>query len=103
MQVVVDNHTIDVSLAAHGWDAIKTAHHGQGALVEQRYASRTRRRLLTDMHAPSDPRVVVLMPQENGVRIEHEQGPLLPIAGLHARVLEAHSPCHRCTLREPAV
>ena len=49
VQVVVDNHTIDDSLAAHGWDATKRAHNGQGPMSVQRYTSRTRRRLLTDM------------------------------------------------------
>ena len=49
VQVVVDNHTIDDSLAAHGWDAIKRAQHRQGPMSVQRYASRTRRRLLTDV------------------------------------------------------
>ena len=49
MQVVVDNHTIDDSLAAHGWDATKRAQNGQGPMSVQRYASRTRRRLLTHM------------------------------------------------------
>ena len=49
VQVVVDNHTIDDSLAAHGWDATKRAQHGQGPISVQRYASRTRRRLLTDV------------------------------------------------------
>ena len=28
VQVVVDNHTIDDSLAAHGWDATKRAQNG---------------------------------------------------------------------------
>ena len=49
VQVVVDNHTIDDSLAAHGWDATQRALKGQGPISVQRYASRTRRRLLTDM------------------------------------------------------
>ena len=49
VQVVVDNHTIDDSLVAHGWDATKMAHHGQGPISVLRYARRTRRRLLTDM------------------------------------------------------
>ena len=30
VQVVVDNHTMDDSLAAHGWDATKRARHGMG-------------------------------------------------------------------------
>ena len=33
VQVVVDNHTIDDSPAAHGWDATKRAQHGQGPSV----------------------------------------------------------------------
>ena len=49
VQVVVDNHTIDGSLAAHGWDATKRAKNRQGPISVQRYASRTRRRLLFDM------------------------------------------------------
>ena len=49
VQVVVDNHTIDDSLWLHGWDATKRAHHGQGPISVQTYASRTRRRFLTDM------------------------------------------------------
>ena len=49
VQVVVDNHTIDDSLWSHGWDATKRAQNGQGPISVQRYASRTRRRLLTDM------------------------------------------------------
>ena len=49
VQVVVDNHSIDDSLWLHGWDATKRAQHGQGPISVQTYASRTRRRLLTDM------------------------------------------------------
>ena len=49
VQVVVDNHTIDDSLAAHGWDATKRAQNGQAPISVQRYTNRTRRRLLTDM------------------------------------------------------
>ena len=49
VQVVVDNHTIDDSLWSHGWDATKLAQHGQGPISVQRYASRSRRRLLTDV------------------------------------------------------
>ena len=49
VQVVVDNHTIHDSLWLHGWDATKGAQHGQGPISVQTYASRTRRRLLTDM------------------------------------------------------
>ena len=48
-QVVVDNHTIDDRLPAHGWDATKKAQNGQGPVSIQRYATRTRRRLLTNM------------------------------------------------------
>ena len=47
--VVVDNHTIDDSLWSHGWDATKRAQNEQGPISVQTYASRTRRRLLTDM------------------------------------------------------
>ena len=51
VQVVVDNHTIDDSLWSHAWDATKRAQNRQGhmSVNVQRYASRTRRRLLTDM------------------------------------------------------
>ena len=49
VQVVVNNHAIDDSLAAHGWDATKRAQHGQGPISVQRYVSHTRRRLLTDV------------------------------------------------------
>ena len=49
VQVVVDNHTTDDSLWSHGWDATKRAQNGQGPMSVQRYASRTRRRLLTVM------------------------------------------------------
>ena len=47
--VVVDNHTIDDRLWSHGWDATKRAQHGQGPISVQRYASRTRGQLLTDV------------------------------------------------------
>ena len=72
--MVVDNHTIDDSLAVHGWDATKRAQHGQGPISVQRYASRTRRRLLTDTRA------AVQMSQETVVRIRHDPEPLLPVA-----------------------
>ena len=49
VQVLVDNQTIDDSFAAHGWDATKRAQNGQGPISVPRYASRTRRRLLTDV------------------------------------------------------
>ena len=49
VQVVVDNHTTDDSLAAHGWDATKRAQHGQGPISVQTHASRTRRCLLTEL------------------------------------------------------
>ena len=49
VQVVVNNHTIDDRLGSHGWDATKRAQNGQWPKSVQRYASRTRRRLLTDM------------------------------------------------------
>ena len=45
VQVVVDNHTIDDSLAAHGWDATlggKKAQHGQGTICVQRYVDPTK-------------------------------------------------------------
>ena len=49
VQVVVDNHTIDDSLWLHGSDPTRRAQHGQGPISVQMYASRTRRRLPTDM------------------------------------------------------
>ena len=49
VQVVMDNHTIDDSLTAHGWDGAKRAQHGQGPKSVQRYASRTKISLLTDI------------------------------------------------------
>ena len=49
VQVVVDKRTMDDSLRSHGWDATKRAQNGQGPISVQTYASRTRRRLLTDM------------------------------------------------------
>ena len=39
------------------------------------------------------------MPQEKDVRIEHEQGPLLSVAGVHARVHRAQSRGLRATVR----
>ena len=90
VQVVVDNHTIDDSLAAHGWDATRRAQHGQGPIRVQRYASRTRRQLLTDM--------LHLQTPERRFRWckkrlrEHDQGPLLPVVGVHAGAPGAHSP-----------
>ena len=54
VQVVVDNHTIDDSLWSHGWHATKRAQNRQGPTSVQRYASRTRTQLLTDMqHLPT--------------------------------------------------
>ena len=47
LQVVVDNYTINDSLAAHGWDATKRAQHGQGPISVQRYVTRTGTRFLT--------------------------------------------------------
>ena len=47
--VVVDNYTIDNSLAAHWWDVTKRAQHGQGPISGQRYVGRTRRRPPTNM------------------------------------------------------
>ena len=49
VQLVVDNHTIDDSLAVHGWDATKRAQNGQGPISVQRNTSRTTRRPLTDV------------------------------------------------------
>ena len=49
VQVVVDNHTVDDSLAAHRWDATKRAQNGQRPISVQTHASRTRRQRLNDM------------------------------------------------------
>ena len=49
VQLVVDTHTIDDTLWSHGCDATKRAQNRQGPISVQTYASRTRRRLLTDM------------------------------------------------------
>ena len=49
VQVVVDNHPLDDNLAAHGWDAAKRAQYGQRPISVQRYISRTRRQLLTNV------------------------------------------------------
>ena len=40
--LVVDNHTIDNSLAVHGLDATKRAQTRKGPISVQRYATRTR-------------------------------------------------------------
>ena len=77
MPVVVDNHTIDYSPGPHGWDVTKGGPYKK--MTSNRRA------------APSDPRAAVPMPQEKAVRIEHEQGPLLPVARVHARAPGAHS------------
>ena len=47
VQVIVDNHTIDDSLAVHGWDATKRAQHWQGPIHVQRYVSPTKQQLPT--------------------------------------------------------
>ena len=49
VQVVVDNHSIDDSLAAHGWNVTKRAQRGQGPMNVQSYVSRANKRLLTNM------------------------------------------------------
>ena len=49
VQVVADNDTIDNSIWSHAWDATKRAQNRQGPISVQRHASRTIRRLLTDM------------------------------------------------------
>ena len=89
LQVVADNHTIDDSLVAHGWDATKRAQHGQGPISVQRCSGPYKKTASNRHAAPSNPREAVVMPQEKDVRIEHEQGPLLPVgwgAWLDARV-----------------
>ena len=84
VQVVVDNHTIDDSLAAHGWDATKRAQNGQRPISVQRYASRTKRR--RRRAAPSALRAAVPMWKDTNVRIQHDPEPLLRMARVHAGV-----------------
>ena len=49
VQWVVDNHTINNSLWSHGWDVTKRAQNRQQPIGVEMHASRTRRRLRTDM------------------------------------------------------
>ena len=49
VQVVVDNHTIDDSLRAEGWDVTKRSMRGQGPVTVQQLARRARKRALSDL------------------------------------------------------
>ena len=84
VQVVVGNHTIDDSLWLHGWDATKRAQHGQGPIGVQMYASRTRRRLLTDMQYLRNSTPAVPVSQKTDMRSPHKPRPLFPVTGVHA-------------------
>ena len=50
VQVVVDNHSIDDSLRAEGWDVTKRFMCGQGPLAVQQLARRARKRALTNLN-----------------------------------------------------
>ena len=50
VQVVVDNHTIDDSLCAEGWDITKRSMRGQGPVTVQQLARRARKRALSDLN-----------------------------------------------------
>ena len=50
VQVVVDNHTIDDSLRAKGWDVTKRSMCGQGPVTVQLLARRARKRALSDLN-----------------------------------------------------
>ena len=50
VQVVVDNHTIDDSLHAEGWDVTKRSLRGQGPVTVQQLARRARKRALSDLN-----------------------------------------------------
>ena len=50
VQVVVDNHTIDDSLRAEGWDVTKRSMRGQGPVTVQQLARRARKRALNDLN-----------------------------------------------------
>ena len=50
VQVVVDNHTIDDSLCAEGWDVTKRSMRGQGPVTVQQLARRARKRALSDLN-----------------------------------------------------
>ena len=50
VQVVVDNHTMDDSLRAEGWDVTKRSMRGQGPVSVQQLARRARKRALSDLN-----------------------------------------------------
>ena len=50
VQVVVDNHTLDDSLCAEGWDVTKRSMRGQGPVTVQQLARRARKRALSDLN-----------------------------------------------------
>ena len=49
LQVVVDNHNIDVSLRCEGWDPTKLSMRGQGPMSVQLLATRARRTVPSDL------------------------------------------------------
>ena len=49
VQVVVDNHTIDNSLRAEGWDVTNRSMRGQGPLTVQQLARLARKRALSEL------------------------------------------------------
>ena len=92
VQVVVDNHTIDDSLAAHGWDATKRAQNGS-TKVRKPY-----KKTASNRHAAaSDPRAAIPMSQETDMRIQHDPKPLLPVARVHAGVHWGGGQIRGCT------
>ena len=50
VKVVVDNHTIDDSLCAEGWDVTKRSMRGQGPVTVHQLARRARKRALSDLN-----------------------------------------------------
>ena len=50
VHVIVDNHTIDDSLRAQGWDVTKRSMRGQGPLTLQQLPTRARKRALSDLN-----------------------------------------------------
>ena len=50
VQVVVDNHTIDDSLRAEGWDVTKRSMRGQGPVTVQQLARGAHKRALSDLN-----------------------------------------------------
>ena len=50
VQVVVDNHAIDDSLRAEGWDVTQRSMRGQGPATVQQLARQARKRALSDLN-----------------------------------------------------